>query len=508
MRKIFFGTLVFSLTFFACSFAERDGGGSQLRLSISLPRAVVGGGAPATRYVLSVNVKGKNFESNLLFNSEEKNIPFPGVPIGEEVRISIAAFPEDQSETPILYFGAFPVGKTERYKVEPTGNSVRIELLPSQTAMAEGGMIYFKYTGGGNWDEMHVFETTGASISITTTTATQQKLTFKDNSGTARAPNPAITGRVLVVGGGGGGGNAGNAGGLILAAGGGGGGGAVITRDSYVFRYADYCIVVGSAGIKSMFGHNNGTVSAPNYEWELKAVSGGKGGEIDNNNPPTPSKANGQASLEFPVWLNATSTASGGSGGGAAYFLTGNSGIIACAGGPGANGAGHGYAGGRAAGLAIAAGGGGGQDSIGISGDAAPLPAQNLTIPGFAPPAQPNGTVYGGYGGHGGWGKSSTITGTLVYYGAGGGGGAITQAGHGGKKGSDGEQGLGGVSNLYSLACSSNDGINGASGNMSNLEGSAGGGGGGGASIPGSGGGAGGKGGAGLVIVRFPYKMP
>ncbi|MDR0527297.1 MAG: hypothetical protein LBG79_05735, partial [Spirochaetaceae bacterium] len=224
IRFLMFITMAaFAAALYCCRLPEVE---SQFNMKVLLPLAA-GGNPPVTEYIISVSLKGNKYEAHKLFSSTSRTIKM-AAPIDEEITISIAAFPAAPSETPTLYFGNFPVNKTERYKVEPINNNVSIELLESQKEMAEGGMIFFIPGTGGSWDEMHVFEFTASNA--------VQYLTFKKN-GIETAPN--IYGRLLVVGGGGAGGSSS---GVALGAGGGGGGAAVIIDDNFRFNSAKYRI--------------------------------------------------------------------------------------------------------------------------------------------------------------------------------------------------------------------------------------------------------------------------
>ncbi|NTW31035.1 MAG: hypothetical protein HGB12_00095 [Bacteroidetes bacterium] len=249
------------------------------------------------------------------------------------------------------------------------------------------------------------------------------------NSGVPPQMSPPM--KVLVVAGGGGGGGFNN----LSGNGGGGGGGGVFFSNSYSIPLGSYSITIGSGGL-------GGQRSSPLYHgqdggnsiFEAITAIGGGGGASDN--PPS-------------VGHN------GGSGGGGANSpgqIGGNGTTL------------QGNNGGTAAGGYVGGGGGGGAGAVGGN-------------------ASSNNNGQAGIGGDG---IAYTISGSSVYYGAGGGGGKDGRLG--GTAGTGGNIGGGNGSN------SSSNGQNGTT--------NTGGGGGGGGYNTAYG--TGGNGGSGIVIISYP----
>lgn len=234
--------------------------------------------------------------------------------------------------------------------------------------------------------------------------------------------------KTLIVAGGGGGGG----GGSTYANGGGGGGGGVIAIDSLYLDPGSYPIVVGK-GSSGGTAYMSATANGKNSSFAGNTARGGKGAAGWSGSPPS---------------------GTGGSGaGGAGYSQNSSTGT------PGTQKQGN--AGGNGVNTPDSTGNGGGGGGAGSAGS----------------------NCSGTSGGNGGSGISSTISGTLKYYGGGGGGG-------GGVTGGIGGSGIGG---------------NGGSGNTNGFDAVANtGSGGGGCGASDSGGGtSGGKGSDGVVIISY-----
>lgn len=164
--------------------------------------------------------------------------------------------------------------------------------------------------------------------------------------------------------------------------GGGGGGGGVLTGTETIGS-GTYAVTVGAGG-------TTGTPAGGDSAWNTHTAIGGGRGAADPS----------------------TNAGSGGSGGGGAFGKS-----------PGAGTSGQGNSGGAGFSFGAGAGGGGG----------------GASAPGGAASANVSGTV----GGNGGAGVSSSIDGTLRYYGGGGGGNGSASSGTGGQ-GGGGNGGAGG----------------------------------------------------------------
>jgi hypothetical protein len=247
----------------------------------------------------------------------------------------------------------------------------------------------------------------------------------------------------LVVGGGGGGGGGFN----DDAAGGGGGGGAFLPGSLVLTGTTSYGVTVGGSGTAGSGSSN---------------VRGGNGGDSIFSTVTANGGAGGGTYSGFgDMGMNGISNGNAsGSGGGGAGTNTN----------PGGTGGVYGSSGGSHTGTgqsnnSTSCGGGGGAGGIGSNGVA-------------------NST-----GGNGGIGKSSSISGALVYYAGGGAGGS--------SQGATGGGGLGGGGDRGAPGSGDGNGNNGFSG-IANT-----GGGGGGASA-GNTTVSGGTGGSGIVIIKYP----
>ncbi|QWD03200.1 filamentous hemagglutinin N-terminal domain-containing protein [Polynucleobacter paneuropaeus] len=239
------------------------------------------------------------------------------------------------------------------------------------------------FLGAGN------YQINGATYNTVTNPAIGISLSYDPTSGSYSWINPD-TGAVqmLVVAGGGAGGT------------GGGGGGGVIAS-SYTLSAQTYSVVVGNGGVAPSNQAYPGGDGGNSQFGALTAIGGGGGGSTCN------------ASGTNCSWYNNNGNA-GGSGGGGSFYGSNNNG--------GSGTASQGNAGGQ--GVTVRndsngyqywqAGGGGGAGAS----------------PQYASDAQYLGNLYiagSGSIGNGGVGVSSSITGSLTYYGAGGGGGKDSQ---------------------------------------------------------------------------------
>lgn len=283
---------------------------------------------------------------------------------------------------------------------------------------------------GGNYvDRQFVLSTLGASTGGTITSISGYKVHkfLYADSGTNFTAGASGTVEYLIVGGGGAGGS---------WVGGGGGAGGVLTGTCSVTAGTNYQIIVGNGGLGVVgvqAGSNNGASGGNSSFNSLVAYGGGVGGR--QNSP--------------------VASSSGGSGGGGSYGLAGASGT-----------AGQGNSGGNGVGAACdSAGGGGGAGGPGDSG------TNNINARGS----------------YGGVGIQSSITGTSLWYAAGGQGGeycaypgtGYSQNGIGGTSGPNG-----GGTDSVGTAGAANTGSGGGGGGTGNNS-------------------AGGSGGTGIVIIRY-----
>lgn len=241
---------------------------------------------------------------------------------------------------------------------------------------------------------------------------------------------------LIVAGGGAGGGYGGNDGS------GGGGAGGLITGSTTVTPQT-YSIVVGDGGAGtggSIRGNNGGNSSA----FGLTAIGGGGGGSEGALRPGAAGGSGGGAGGYAMSHVGGAGTSGQGNKGGDNYYTDANN---------------------------LGGGGGGGAGAPGQNGSS-----------GVSP-----------YLGNGGDGVSSSITGTIVYYAAGGGCG-------GGYDGNGGFGGFGGGGNGGGGTARQIGGIPGTPNTGS------GGGGSGGINRP-NGGGTSGAGGSGIVIIRYPLRQ-
>jgi hypothetical protein len=199
---------------------------------------------------------------------------------------------------------------------------------------------------------------------------------------------------VLVVGGGGGGGGA-----ATDAAGGGGGAGGFLPATNYFVEAGTFAVTVGAGGVGGPVNEIGGN-GGPSIFADLIAGGGGFG--------------NGRAGTNG--FFEAGDGASGGGGSGTSNSNSSGQGFSFI------NTQGHAGAGGNSSGTAANRVGGGGGGALNN---------------GF-------GSTGTGRGGNGGDGKTSSITGTSLFYAGGGGGGTRNSTGPAGTGGS-GVGGAGGV---------------------------------------------------------------
>lgn len=338
--------------------------------------------------------------------------------------------------------------------VAPTGNSVKVGVLASQTVsstyVTTGVTTAGVYSGTYAWNGTITYPLSTAVVSGTTgspSTAfaningTNYKYYAFTSSGSITFSAGGDVDVLLVAGGGAG------SGGTL---GGGGGAGGLLTS-TVTTTATTYTITIGAGGTGgNPVGGNGGNTTALG----LTAIGGGFGGTYGSNNQIG---------------------ANGGSGGGGTYYPTTTGGIGVYPGSTYLNQARQGYDGGVGRNFSVGAGTGGGGGAGAIGG------AAGANDPG------PSGT--------GGVGLQLNYNGSNVYYAGGGGGGGYNA---GNDQGGGG--GLGGGAGGGGVALGTSDTARGATAPTTTVGGTAGvntGGGGGGA--PGTGG----SGGSGIVIIRY-----
>lgn len=302
------------------------------------------------------------------------------------------------------------------------------------------------------------FTGTGSTLNTVTGNSNYNYISFINN-GTLTL-NSSLNCDILVVGGGGSGG------GQIA---GGGGGGAVVYITNATISSGSYNIVVGAGGIQTTTSGDGNKGNNSSFAGII-AEGGGRGGRFGTNNSSVGGSGGGaDADLvdgtPYPIGASV----------GTSSTLNGYSGTI------------YGNKGGDGltrSGAFLGGGGGGGAGEIGINGN-----------PSF------NGT-----GGRGGNGIQINITGTNLYWGAGG-GAAQYNSTDGGVSSRGGNGGLGGGGGGASAQNYPGVGGTGGLNNGTNATAPAGGDGGANTGSGGGGGGwvgsIGGAGGSGIVIIRF-----
>lgn len=228
-------------------------------------------------------------------------------------------------------------------------------------------------------------------------------IVFKSGTGTWTVPNDVTSVRVLIVGGGGGGGN---------DEGGGGGAGGFIEDTSFsVTQGSTVAVTVGSGGSGSLGVTNNkGENGANSIFGDLTAIGGGGGGSAANF-------SNTAANQTTYFAGNSGGSGGGGKGSESTYTFTGNAGAGTAGqgsnGGAGGSGIGGGGGGANAAGSTTGAGGAGKTSTM----------ITTTIATSFSVGEVSGSNVYFAAGGGGGRGNTSTTAGGTGGLGGGGNGG-------------------------------------------------------------------------------------
>jgi hypothetical protein len=424
--------------------SQRDGGGFAQSMIISGSNTGLGGHipnasygplqikSPASSYTLDLvgRTAGLNGESQISFwNAAQSSILASVGNVGDKLLISADS---------VDVSGSITMDNTEFFKLS-VGTTAQRPVSPSTGMMRFNTDVNFlEFYNGSFWQS-----TAGVNSSFTsavggeTTTISENGITYRVHFFTSVGSSTfqVVSGNnpieYLVVAGGGGG-----AGGYDNGNGTGGGGAGGFLTGSITLSPNSYTVVVGGGGLGGISSATNTPVS------ENQGASGGT--STFHNISATGGGGGGR---------NGFDGANGGSGGGGGNSASGGAGI-----------AGQGFNGGNGGESAIpfVGGGGGGAAAVGALGV--------------------------GGSGNGGAGKSSSISGTSLFYAGGGGGGA-----NAGRTSGTGGSSVGG--NGSSTA-------NVAGGNGATNRGAGGGGGTWGGSFTGTSS-AGGNGGSGIVIVRY-----